>query len=221
MRWLLQNSTQMYFGILLGLLLVPGFVFASTNVFVTPPEVDAYTYVDDPTRFRQYYGELANFPHTYVLTLTEPTEVVVQIMEPASDEAYQNTNGLIVREVERGVEDVARLYTSDTNWEKIYVFKTGDSYRLGPAYRDTLPAGTYYVEVSNGDNAGKYVLQLGTNEYPNALGYVGTLKEIATLKAFLGKPAIAVLQSPYYFVPVFLLLSVVTYWYRRRRTRYA
>jgi hypothetical protein len=200
---------------------VPGITLAYDSVFVTPPEVDSYEFIDDPLRLRSYYGELKDFPHTYVITLAEQTDIAIQILEPKSHVALQNMNGLIVREVERGVEDIARLYSSPTGWAPKYVAATGDTYRLGPAYSGTLEPGTYYIEVSNGDNAGKYVFQIGTVKSAERTGYFGKLKEIYLIKKFLGKPAVLVLQSPYYYVPTLILLGIALFWYRRRKKRYA
>ena len=209
------------FLVLWSLCLLPNTVLASDKVFVTPPQVDAYTYIDEPQLLMAYYGELDDFPHTYVITLSEATFITGQLLEPNSDNARQNISGLLVREAERGVEEVARFPANSSDWEKQFVFTTGDSYLLGPAYTGTLEPGVYYLEVSNADNLGKYVFQIGTEANPERIGYFGKLKEVYTIKKFLGKPVVMVLQSPYYFVPTLILLASLFWWYLRRSQRYA
>ncbi len=202
------------------LLLVPGLSFAYAPVFLTPPEVDSVTTVDDPSILRAYYGTLRDFPHTFRFTFSEPQVLKLQVMEPDSRKATQVMSGIIVREVERGVEEVARLSASDAAWNEFYDKKTGDSYRLGGAYQATLEPGTYLFEVSNGDNTGKYVLVMGVTPDPRGPGFFGTLKEIYQVKRFLDKPFFMVLTSPYYYVPSIALLVLAGVWYNRRR-RYA
>ncbi len=210
----------MKYVLFLAFLLLPSLSLAYAPVFLTPPEVDSVTTVDDPTILRAYYGTLHDFPHTFRFTFEEPQVLKLQIMEPDSKEAHQVMSGIIVREVERGVEEVARLSSSDATWSDFYDKKTGDAYRLGGSYETTLEPGTYLFEVSNGDNVGKYVLVMGVTQDPRGPGFFGTLREIYQVKRFLGKPFFMVLTSPYYYVPGVALLVLVGVWYNRRR-RYA
>ncbi len=204
----------------LTLLLVPGLSFAYDPVFLTPPAVDSVITVDDPVTLRAYYGTLLDFPHTFRFTLDEPQVLRLQIMEPDSRQANQVMSGIIVREVERGVAEVARLSSSDATWEDFYDMKTGDAYRLGGNYKATLEPGAYLFEVSNGDNVGKYVLVMGVTPDPRGPGFFETLKEIYQVKRFLDKPFFMVLASPYYYVPSIILLVLAGVWYERHR-RYA
>ncbi len=197
--------------------LVPSAVSAYSVVMVTPPEVDSYTTVDEPAALRAYYGVLKGFPHTYRFTLDAATEVTFQIAEPAIMQPAGSPSVIVVREVERGVEEVARLNASEVGKETETVYATGDTYRLGERFTQTLETGTYLVEVSNGDNDGKYVLRMGTLPVEDGLGYFGTLKQIHTIKQFFNKPSLLVMQSPYYYVPGLLLIAIGGWWYRRRQ----
>ncbi len=198
------------------LLVLPQLALAYNVVMVTPPDVDSYTTIDAPELERAYYGDLLGFPQTYRIVLASSSEVTFQIAEPDIEQMYGPVSVIVVREVERGVEEVARLDANAIGEVTERVHSTGDSYRLGERFTETLEPGTYLIEVSNGDNLGKYVIRFGTEPLPESLGYIGTLKQIYAIKQFFGKPAVAVLQSPYYYVPTILLMVLLFVWYRRR-----
>jgi hypothetical protein len=214
-------SAPFWLMLMVGLCLwsLPGVARASAVVMVTPPEVDSYTTIDEPALKRSYFGTLTGFPHTYRFTLTEQTEVTFQIAEPDIFQPAGAPSVIVVHEVERGVEEVARLSASEVGKEAETVYATGDTYRLGERFTELLQPGAYLVEVSNGDNEGKYVLHFGSEAVDDGLGYVGTLKQVYAIKRFFDKPAIMVLQSPYYYVPTMLLLVAGLWWYRRRQQR--
>lgn len=201
------------------LLLLPQLASAYDVVMVTPPDVDAYTTIDEPQYERAYYGILSGFPQTYRIVLASSTEITFQIAEPDIEQPVGPVSVIVVREVERGVEEVARLDANAIGEVTEQVRSTGDSYRLGERFTQTLEPGAYLIEVSNGDNLGKYVIRFGTEPLPERLGYLGTLKQIYAIKQFFGKPGIMVLQSPYYYVPTILLIVLTLMWYRRRSKR--
>lgn len=203
--------------VLIFALFFPVLAAAASPTFVTPTDSDAYTQIDEPTIQHAYYGELHDFPHSYKVITDKPLVLSLEILEPNIKRAHQNMNGIIVREVERGVEEVARLQAHSAEWETSFDAKTGDSYRHGGSFNQEIPPGTYYIEVSNGDNAGNYVLQVGTEVDPQEVGLLSTMKDIYKIKRFFGKPFFMVLQSPYYYVPALLIAFLTFVWYQRRR----
>jgi hypothetical protein len=79
-------------------------------------------------------------------------------------------------------------------------------------------AGTYRIEVSTPDNIGKYVLVTGFLEDQSEIGFFETMRRIAAVKEFFEKPSVAVLQSPFYFVPLLIVIGLCGgLWYWRRR----
>lgn len=186
------------------------------SVFVTPPDSDSQTTVDDPYLKNAFFGQLTGYPHTYRINLDTAQLVTFTIAEPVSEPQVGNAAILVVKEEERGVSEVARLWPTDAAWEEEFVIRTGDTYRVGGTFREELSPGSYLIEVSNGDNLGRYVLRFGEEPRPDQLGFFGTLKEVRDTKRFLGKPFYTVLASPYYYVPTLLLLLVGVLWYRRR-----
>lgn len=201
-------------------LVFPGISLAASPVFVTPTDADALTTIDEPALERTYYGTLAGFPHGYKLVLPTSQTITFEIREPASGGALQNMSGIVVSVEERGVTEIARLHARDAAWEPMFDYTTGDRYRVGGVFTKELQPGTYLVEISNGDNDGRYALSIGDVPNPRSAGYFGTLREIYRTKQFLGKPFFMVLTSPYYYIPSLLLL-LIGWWYYRRRSHYA
>lgn len=174
--------------------------------FVQPQQHDVIT-IADIALAQGFYGELADFPHTYAFTIEEPATLFAEILVPDIDSATNDKSGLILESLpdDAGVREVKRLPAKDAAWGSFYGWLTGDSYRRGPAYYDSLEPGSYLIEVSTPMNQGKYVLVVGKRE--DRKRYIATLMDIARTKAFFEKPKIAMLQSPLVSVP--LLIAVV------------
>jgi len=114
---------------------------------------------------------------------------------------------------------VARLHYRDFQWQPVVDRVGRDRYLAGGQFTETLDKGEYLFEVSNGDNMGRYVVTIlqGEAEPQPRRGYFTVLRDVAQIKSFLGKSPLRVLESPYYLVPVVLILSLDGwYWYRRR-----
>ena len=203
-------------------LLLLGFYLLPVVALAHIPELPVYErYEDtqiiaDPTISRAFYAELTGFPHNYEFTLDTEKEISVELLNPDIKEATDNRSAIIVKYEKRGVSEVARLNYQDADWESFYEPFGGDSYRRGPAFKGTLPAGRYLLEVNTSENFGKYVLVVGQLENFSEVGFLETLKRIYQVKQFYGKPPIATLQSPFYLVPVSILLMTGVIVYRRK-----
>ncbi len=207
-------------GVMMGLCVALPQVSAAAsyeNVFVTPTDPEAYTVVDEPYLMRAYHGVLNGFPHTYKLVLESAQDVTFTLVLPRhlSEPVFSL---LMVKQQGQDVEEIWRQSSAGMSWEKDYVAKTGDTYLVGETYTELLLPGTYYVEVSNGDNEGAYVMRFGFDPVPYNRGYGDALHEVAATKDFFGKTILSAWWSPYYYVPTFLLLLAWWLWgvYRRR-----
>ncbi len=197
-------------------LVVP--VVVEANTFMS--DFSAYEDVElisDPTANQSFYGELDGFPHTYYFILKSDQELSFELFVPNIEEAKDDIGAIVVKKALRGsVEEVARLNPKTAEWGSFRKFSGGDSYRRGPSLSKELSAGEYILEVNTSVNEGKYVLALGALADYSGVGILKTWKQIYLVKRFYGKPPIAVLQSPYYFIPVTLILIVFFVWYRKR-----
>ena len=117
--------------------------------------------------------------------------------------------------------EVARLLAKDATWESFYEPFGGDSYRKGGEYETDLEPGVYRVEMSTPDNLTKYVFVIGKNESSGGVGYFEMIGRIMDVKAFFGKSRIFVIESPYVYVPIGILLIAygVYRWRKGRRDR--
>jgi hypothetical protein len=189
--------------------------------FVTPTQHDVLQ-IADPTLSQGFYGELTDAPHTYRFTISEPITIFAEILVPDIENAQNDKSGLLLQVLpnDAGVREVRRFMAKEASWELFYEWFAGDSYRRGPSYFNSLEAGTYLIEVSTPVNRGKYVLVVGKRE--EGKGYIATIKDIARVKEYFGKSRIAVVQSPYVYVPLTVLLAVCFIVYRtvqKRRVR--
>jgi len=180
--------------------------------------------VEDINRYRAHYGELAGWPHLYRYSAEDPFRLTLALAEPAlGEEPLEKFTVIVVKEVYReGVTELTRLRPEEVTWEREYEPVGGDAYYRGGSYEAELDEGTYLIEVSSPRNEGKYVLSIGHEKQLGPRSFFSTFKGVYEVKRFFEKPAIAVLQSPFYYIPALLLslLLVVRYW-RRKRNNHA
>lgn len=186
-------------------------VHAAPPVVVEPQDVSAVTHVENPEASWAYYGELNDFPHTYVIERTEPFSLRVEILEPDIEGAQNDHKGIIVRTRDsgRGVELVERLTAEAADWESFREPYGGDRYLQGPTYESELGPGTYFIEVSTAANEGKYVLVFGDISDYSQVGYFGKVARVYQVKRFFEKPPIAMIVSPLIYAPLIVLIVLV------------
>lgn len=206
---------------LLLLLCVPAVAAAHVPVLPQPSSyVDGYV-ITEPSISHAFYTELTGTPQTYLFTLSSDQPLFVELTVPDIKEARDNITGIIIRKSDNGrYEEVARLNPQDATWESFFEVFGGDSYRRGASFDGDVKAGEYLLEVSTVDNLGKYVLVVGKEEDLSQVGLFETMKRIYQVKRYFGKPPIAVMQSPFYYVPfaaVVVLIAVIV-WYRKRKS---
>ncbi len=176
-------------------------------------------HIEDPTLSQAYYGEMNDFPHTFVFSSVEPFHFFAQILLPDISSSKNNVSGIIIKLPEkRGrVTEIGRLEYRNATWETEYEPFGGDTYRNGPVFEKDLEPGRYRIEVHTPENLDKYVLVVGTRE-EMSIGYFETVRRLMEVKAFFGKSKLRIIESPYVYVPI-IVISICMYvgWYYRRR----
>ena len=169
--------------------------------------VPEFIEIPDPEISFAYYGELAGEPQKFIISSESEFNLYVQVLEPEISVAQKN-HSAIIYDGDKNV--VADLLAEDANWESYFEFFGGDYYLNGSEYNDTLAdSGVYEVVVSSPDNLGKYVLVTGKIEDFSDTSFFATVKEIYRVKIFFEKSPLAILQTPFVYVPAVLALILL------------
>lgn len=207
------------------------FLFFSVSLALIPLSVSAHqarfvevgqhdiTTVKNPDVSQAFYGQLEDFPHMFEIQSDETFNLYTEILVPDIENQPNDIGVLILKVEERGVTEIKRLSPKEAEWESRYEWFGGDSYRRGSSFFDSLDAGTYQIEVSTPVNLGKYVLVVGKKEEFSIFDYVDTVRDIARVKSFFGKPAIAILGTPFVYAPLILLFISLSILYRSHRRK--
>lgn len=218
-NWCVMMSNMRY-GILVLFLCVASFAYAHVPFLVTQTSLHDIITINEPENSRAFYGEMTGFPHTYEIRAEKPFHLFAQVLLPDIESSKNNVSGIIIREVEGSgsVKEVARFLAKDAAWDTFYEPFGGDTYRNGGAFEKDVEPGVYRIEVSTPDNLEKYVLAVGKIEGSGEIGYFETIRRIAEVKVFFEKSKIFVIQSPFVYVPLLILImfGVVVWFYRRR-----
>ncbi len=207
----------------IGLLLLLYILFsphaeAYVPVLVEQESLSDITQITDPTLAQGFFGTLDDFPQTYEIHASETFTLYTHIRTP---DLPTNTNavaGIIIKEQRRGVTEITRMHAKDASWETTYDALTGNSYREGATFEQELGPGVYRIEVHTPDNAEKYILMVG-RQNDMTLGYFDLLGRLMDVQRFNERSAFWVITSPYVYVPLLIIVSVVggLWWYMRRR----
>jgi hypothetical protein len=201
-------------------LFLPAFTFAFAPIINQPAiPYEVLTIDAQIEQERLYLGELTNDPHTYEFAIGETKPLVLSLMQ--LEGVKEVPFSLIIVEVNennRGVTEVGRLDGREIVWESSRNHALGLMMSSGKVFTTELTPGVYRFEVSSADNKGKYLLNIGT--VADKVGYFSKLKNIYTVRQFLGAPIFGMLFSSavYYPLGIILLIGLVflTWFYRGR-----
>ncbi len=180
----------------------------------------------NPAQPAWYFGELAGDPHTYTLQLTQPSETQFEVLVPKVDINQDPVHAaIVVRQATRGVEEVARLRAEDARWTSSFNRALGSRYRHGSAFKGTLEPGNYIIEVHSPDNQGAYILRVGESDALAGYGYGQKISFLYDIKRHEHEGSlaalVAMLYSPYVYIPLIVSLLGVGLLWRLLRKRYA
>lgn len=195
--------------------------FAHTPVIVEQQTVGDITQIADPDLSQAFYGVLNDFPHTFEVRADKPFKLHTEILVPDIEESTNNISGIIIKEQGKGkrVLEVARLSAKEATWESEFEPFGGDTYRHGSSFDKELDAGVYRIEVHTPDNRDKYVLVVGTRE-EMSIGYFELIGRMIEVKKFFGKSPFMIIESPFVYIPLLLILIIggVVWYVRKRRS---
>lgn len=149
--------------------------------------------IPDADTSRAYYGELIGEPAVYTVTSNTEFSLYLNILSPSLPGAKKDFS---VRITNASGSVVATLSAPVSDWQQWYETFAGDTYWKGPEFKETEPAGTYTIEVSNPGNSGKYVLAPGEAETFTLAGTPSTIQQVYVVKTlFFDKPWYSIFQG--------------------------
>jgi hypothetical protein len=163
--------------------------------------------IPEPEISKAYYGELNGSPDYYKLILANTTDVYFGVLVP---DVPGDSRLMISAEVYDYKDSMSRtqallLDGPNSRWDLMYEDFGGDWYIAGPAEKANLTPQTYYIQVFNSQNQGKYALAVGDiesfppQEIANAYILLPVLKQ-----TFFGRP---VLFSFFSFLGIILAMG--------------
>lgn len=199
------------------------FLTSVSAVFAYSPEVvdpgrpfDVIAVSGNLQQEQEFLGKLNNFPEMYEVVSQEPFDLTFKIRQGTLNEP--EPIGLIAVKVDergRGVTEIIRLNKPAADWSKFYSKGLGLSFIESDTISVPVEAGTYRIEVSTPNNRGDYLLILGSE--PNRAGYFSTLGSVYKTQQHFGYSVFRLIVSPYYFIPLILVLTGITIYLQRRR----
>jgi len=172
----------------------------------------------------EYLGLLTGDPHMYEFTIGAATVLTLQLVQRSKDEPVPFSL-IAVRENTQnaGVVEVGRLRAQDMIWEEKRDGGLGLTLAYSATFETEIGPGIYRVEVSTPENAGAYMLVVGSTEAP--VGYFQTLADVRTIQKFFGASLFAMLFSTYVLYPLGILTLLLLFYYtwrnRGRLQKYA
>jgi len=146
--------------------------------------LQTHTTVQDPEVSKAYYGELAGKPAVFEIRCDTSFSLYVNLLVPDISGASTDFSADIYADGEL----LTRLDGSQYHWTTFYEPFGNDTYLKGPEYRSNVGPGVYRIQVSNGENRGKYVLAVGELEKFPPRVILRTLITLPKLKRdFFGK----------------------------------
>jgi len=150
--------------------------------------------VQNPEISQAFYGELTGQPQVFEINSDKQFNLYVGLLVPKIPEARKDFLAEISAGTAQGKDVFVWLKGERTDWSVFYEPFGGNDYWQGPEFKQTVPAGKYFIKVKSGcrqvpgedsnslvekcDNRGKYVLVVGERE---SFGPVEILKTIYLL----------------------------------------
>jgi len=213
-------NTQLFTVSLLAVFLLP----LSSSAFA--PSLNSTTIPYEPqiidsniNRQAEYLGLLAGDPHMYEFTIGETATLLLQVVQLSAGTPIPFSL-IAVRENTQnaGVVEVGRLRANDISWENSRDSKLGLTFAYSPTFEAEIGPGVYRVEVSTPENAGAYMLVIGSEEV--SVGYFQTLADVRMIQKFFGASIFRMLLSSYILYPLgIVVLSLLFYFTWRNRLR--
>lgn len=177
------------FSIIILLLLVRGAAYAHRPVIVkNKSSKENPVEVNEPEISWAFFGELQGAPHYYKIISQEPFNLYVNILVPDL-----SPDGAAVTKHDMSFHvfhDNVLIFTAqglNEEWRRYYEEYGRDHYYWGPELDRNVDTGTYYVEIFNSNNNGKYSLAIGKVEKFNFFSLMGAIIKAKSLDRWFFK----------------------------------
>ncbi len=198
-----------------------GISFATVAASVTETVKPVTPYAPIPfdavgTTERMYLGALIGDPHLYEFTIgNEVTTTTIELLQHREATVPYSLLLVRVNDNERGVKEVLRVDGREQVWHDQFSARFGMTFRTTDPITFAVGRGTYRLEVSTPDNDGSYALRVDGGQ---SSSYGSVVASVHAVQAHFGYPLVAILLTPYVYVPVALLVFVGIYgvWRWRR-----
>jgi hypothetical protein len=194
---------------------VPLLVYGYESVVKVPQDQRSVFVIKNVKNSQEFFGHLSSFPHTYEFEVTEDTPFKSVIQIPDEGFRQNDVSIIIVKTERRGVSEIGRSNPKTVSWERVRHRMYAESFKDGGSLEGTLTPGRYLLEVSSPNNDALYRLIWGTDAI--SYGYLGNIRALIEVKAFLGHSRFGAILSPLVYVPLVLVLGVVGFFYYRKR----
>ncbi len=136
-----------------------------------------------------YYAELAGEPHFYKIEANRPFHVYINILVP---DYSPDSEAIIRHDISfQIIRDDVTLLTkagSSFEWKRFYEKYGRDHYYMGPEFEADFGRGTYFVQVFNKENRGRYALAVGKTEKFTPLSLISAMFKAWSLDRWFFKP---------------------------------
>jgi hypothetical protein len=158
--------------------------------------------VTDPEISKAFYGALSGAPVRFQIDAPRQFSLYVNLLVPDVP-GVRTDLALQIRDAQG--RTVGTLDGKLGTWERWYEDFARDWYLKGPEFMTALPAGTYSMTLSNGENVGTYVVAIGEKESFPPSSIPEVLAQLVAVKT-------NVFAKPWYsaFVNVFGLGLIAT-----------
>ena len=172
--------------IALTLMLASPAIAHSPLLDLSPKTRDAPLVIDAPEHSKAIFSELTGASQFFQITSDEEFDFYVGITAPKLESCGLKQT-FSFRVLDAGFKEIDARDGAAMDWLPWYEEYGKKWYWVGPeigrafAHDRTYPAGTYYVEVFNKGNTGKYVLAVGDQErfgLGTLLTIRGTMREV-------------------------------------------
>jgi len=165
--------------------------------------------IENPERSKAYYGKLQGEPEAYHINSETPFTLFITLLTPQISGARTDFSAEVV-DTRNPEVPLAILDGNAIEWQNFTERAGGDEYLAGPAFRATVPEGSYEIRLSNPGNEGSYVLIVG-EERSFSLGEIlNTYNVLPRVKSeFFNEPAFSAFTTPLLLWPLAIILLLI------------
>lgn len=145
--------------------------------------------VKNPEISQAFYGQLNGNPAYYKIQSSKQFQLYANILVPDIPGASSQLMSLQI--TDSSGKTIGLLDAKNSTWTPYFEEFGGDYYLKGPEFNQTVPAGTYYLKVFNGNNQGRYSLAIGDIESFPPAETASTLFLLPLIKADIFKVPVA------------------------------